>query len=104
MIALVSSFMAISTISPHGVSLHKTMAAILAMPIVKAWLLTPGFAHSDVDDLIPAVAPTCDSMPGRLVEATALHRSAAFRHPSADSTALSFILQSCAVASSSRTL
>jgi len=56
MIALVGAFMRISTLCPHGVSLPKSMAAILATLMVKAWPPTPGFAHSDVYDLIPAVA------------------------------------------------
>jgi len=41
MIALVSAFMRISTLCPHGVSLPKSMAATLATLVVKAWPHTP---------------------------------------------------------------
>ena len=43
--------MKISTVYPHGVSLHKLMAAILATLIRNALAFTPGFALPDVYDL-----------------------------------------------------
>lgn len=43
--------MVISTVYPHGVSLHRLVAAILATLIRNALALTPGFALPDVYDL-----------------------------------------------------